>query len=142
LASERPSSSEKPSTSFRRSYVGGSVIHGWSRAPEPAWWLWESARPRRAPDCTSVECPMRCEETVERSPLGAYVCVCKSGLCPHRSAGVKMGWSRPPWMGSARGEVPFLTTRTCAPRDRVVGMEAEDSALRTGHRGATGFTTS
>jgi hypothetical protein len=115
--------------------------HRGPRPSEPAWRLGESSRPRRTPDCASVECAVRCEEAVERSPLGAYLCRRKSGLCPHRSAGVKMGWSRPPWMGSARGEVPFLTTRTCAPRDRIVGMEAECSALRTGHRGATGFTT-
>jgi hypothetical protein len=71
--------------------------------------------------------------------LGRNVRRSKSGICPHRSAGVKMGWSRPPWMGSARGEVPFLTTRTCARRERIVGMEAEGSALRTGHRGRDRF---
>jgi hypothetical protein len=118
-----------PSTSFRRSYT---VDHDPRRRNPPGGY--GDRRDRCMPHLPSIGCGAN--GLLNARPLRRNVYQRKSGLCPHRSAGVKVGWSRPPWMGSARGEVPLLTTRTCAPRVRH--REHREHREHGGHGGHGG----
>ena len=44
------------------------------------------------------------QETAEQSGFCACRRFRESGLCPNRSAGMKLGWGRPPPTGGARAE--------------------------------------